>query len=300
MRLKSIQITILFSLLIVVVATITNCSQPQTEIDSEPKITCSKCPRLEVGQDTLEFVLEARRFVTKISNSGLIGNHLNSGNESIFEVSIQLDSVIHLLESKEATTSCKLSAKMLAAMLASNGIPAYIYSFGFQEKELGHSVTIAKVGDKYIYLDPNLSYTIVNEMGDPADFLEVLKRLRSGKTNIYTSADTTTIDVLVNKRLASLEPIIDSLLAHPNCANVTRNEKLLNDSIVRFKESRCFLCDKERCFSFIKRFETELRQRTAYTDYHQGLLIKTGTIQGSTNASVLDSLVNAIINKTGQ
>lgn len=272
-----------------------SCSQPQPEIDSELELICVKCPRLKVGQDTLSFVLEARRFVTKISNAGLIGNHLNSENESISELSVQLDSIINLLESKEATTSCKLSAKMLAAMLALNGIQAYVYSFGFQEKELGHSVTIALVDNKYVYLDPNLSYTIVNELSAPLDFLEILKRLKRGD-NIYTSTDTTAIDVLVNKRLASLNPTIDSLLSNPNCASVTHNKTLLNDSIISFNENRCFLCDKERCFSFIERFETELRKRTDYTDYHQGLLIKTGTIQGSKNSSELDSLVDAIIN----
>lgn len=252
----------------------------------------AKIPSLSDRLDTLQFIEQVRRFVAEHSDDGLYLNALTT-MESIYPVKqISVPKVIQVFDRDESVASCATASAIMTKILLDNGIDAYTYNFGFRNTEYSHTVVLAKCGGKLCVFDPYLNYTLYNSDGTPMDIFDLFSMIHSGDMNFSVSRDTAESDMLLDDILLNNLSFIDSLRNIEGCTSFLGADLSSQPQFHKYRFKRCYQCEIDRCYSFIARFEKRLTSNTGYTQFHQGYMLKIGSIDGATDWPIIDQRLN--------
>lgn len=269
-------------------------SDPTATLGEEKRANCSVCPTIQQNEDTLAYINRVRRFVAKNVDTGLYHNEELDSLSNVSDADLNLERLLQIFEADSGVALCALTARINARILNDNRIETYVYTFGFEGTEFTHTLNLVSFRERLMVVDPFLNYTLLDSTGKPLNFLDLIKKPSRTLTIDY-SKDTVYTDVLIEQKLLSDYPRIDSLIKATSCKDVAITEKTVSENLKKYRKARCFDCDFDNCFSFISRFESHLKKETQYTSFHQGMMLKTGRISGGKNAEKIDKRISASI-----
>lgn len=247
------------------------------------------------GQDTLEFADQVRKFVATMADNGLMANAIC---DTFFRIPMEqfpTQTFLEIFEADAGTASCGLTASMMVKILLDNGIDAYTYNFGIKDSRLTHVIVLVKHDKKLFIFDPYLNYALLDKTGSYTDLLTVIRHSRNEDSGLHPSTDTVWADMLLDEGLLKGLPFSDSLMQTNICSTFYNSGHSVQDSIRKYLTARCFECNKDECYSFVKRFETAIGK-----DLFQGLKLKLNHLQGAHDAAQIDARIDSVLSAETQ
>ena len=101
--------------------------------------------------------------------------HFSPNNEPL-----DLEEVFTLMERSSGGTWCAGTAEVLGRIYHSLGLESALYFHGFPASS-HHTTVLVKVGERWLQQDPYLNFELVNEVGEPLEFFDALRRMKQGR-----------------------------------------------------------------------------------------------------------------------
>lgn len=289
-----------FTLLMIFVAWL-GCSEskPQAEMSIEPigVPECTLCPKIKPEQDTLEFVNEVRRFVADNTDKGWVFNDVCDNFLENIET-FGVDTFLRLFALDAGRATCGLNARIMVQILLENGIDAYTYGFGFENTDLTHVLVLVKQNERLLIFDPHFNYALLNPDGSNMDIISLINAIGARNLQFKTTTDTAIADLLIDEKILNATPTMrDSVMADANCAALLTSGTV-SGNMRKIPLQRCFSCESNRkCFgfAFINKFEQRLRDETDFNSYHEGLVIRLGSLSGADDWQDMDDRIQTAL-----
>ena len=285
---------LLFGLCITWIGCQTNIHDEQTNSRVTPR--CQLCPSIQVGQDTLDYINDVRRFVARTADFGNLENELCENAQEKLET-FGVDTFLRLFEADAGKSTCSLNAKIMVQILLEHGIDAYTYNFGFEGTRLTHVVVLVKHHRQLLIFDPYLNYALLNSDGTNMDIISLIEMVGSGNLVFRTTKDTVEADLLIDEEALNRTPELrDSILDIPGCADLVSGGTEINTHIKKVGFQRCYDCELNRtCFNLIAQFESMLNQETGLHSYHESMVLKIANVWGAHDSQEIDELIESAI-----
>ncbi len=272
--------------------------QTATDVQNQSNPSCTLCPKIKSGQDTLEFTNEVRRFVADNTDKGWVFNDVCDNFLENME-KFGVDTFLKLFALDAGRATCGLNARIMVEILLENGIDAYTYNFGFEGKsDLSHVVVLVKHRGRLLIFDPHFNYALLNPDGSNMDIISLINAIGARNLQFKTTTDTAIADLLIDEKILNATPAMrDSVMADANCAALLTSGTV-SGNMRKIPLQRCFSCESNRkCFgfAFIKKFEQRLRKETDFNSYHEGLVIRLGTVSGADDWQDMEDRIQTAI-----
>lgn len=270
-------------------------NQESSEIENASRVECSKCPKLQPSQDTLEFVNELRTFLAAKCDLGLMTHPIAESYSEYPIGEFPADTFLDLFESDSLAASVGMITRIMQQVLTENEIDSYVYKFGLDANKHSHCVVLVKINSKLAVIDPYFNYTLYTESGEPLGIEQLIERIgqtTTEKIQIRSSAVST--DFLFNESQASEGH--RAMIENKNCNELKSSFNEVRTGVLKTTINRCYQCDLDNnCTRIIRRFEDQLAKETQLNSFLEAFVLKLDAIWGAEYALEVDDKIETAI-----
>lgn len=241
-----------------------------------------------------EKALEIRRLIADTLDAGITSDSLCLNFASISFDKFLVEPFLTKFANNKGAGTCGLAGALLAKTLNLHGIEAYTYNYGFEEPRITHVVVLAKTDNAWTLHDPFFNYSITDTLGNPKDFLRLLRELSDGDdSNVSFTSDTVIREFHFDLDTRISDFASDQCVDHIKSININSNP----DSIL-FHQNVCYLCglDNTNCpeLNFFNQMSRQVNNLNRSENAIFGLLFQINGLWGP-NPQALQEQIDDII-----
>jgi hypothetical protein len=208
--------------------------------------------------------------------------------------SFPINEYLNIFQNDLGVSTCGLSSKLMVSILVRNGIDAYTYDFGFENTRLTHVIVLVKHQGKLLVFDPFLNYELLDKSGQNLGLIELIDMIGRKKVELSFSKDTVSAELNLDYNI--VPEFFRNLFLRDSCRFYFDDRELIRDNTYKVMIDKCYQCEKDRrCVSFIRDFEAELRKRTDFNSFLEGVILKIYGVNGASDCVYINDIIETAI-----